>query len=198
MCTPQHLIRLNVASPVCCEPQHPEPFTGFVCRFWQLIKPLLLSEFNRADITRVLGFVDHATGQKSLSADIIEDKWRPHEDIHAFMVSVIPSSNFSSSCQQPCKGSRCSLVQDDIPAAPFRDPTLYPFVKELEDNFDFIRVRIPARESIVCGSVTPSIFACRTGGVRDAVGQRAGPLPVCTSSRLRFRCSLPCALHTVR
>mmetsp|Transcript_23365 Transcript_23365/g.47618 ORF Transcript_23365/g.47618 Transcript_23365/m.47618 type:complete len:209 (+) Transcript_23365:332-958(+) len=28
---------------------------------------------------------------------------------------------------------------DDIPAAPFRDPSLYPFVKELEDNYEAIK-----------------------------------------------------------
>ena len=74
--------------------------------FWQLIEPLLLSEFPAGDLQRVLGFVQHATGRRGLTDDIINDKWRPHGDIHAFM--------------------------EDIPATPFRDTSAFPFVAELE------------------------------------------------------------------
>ena len=54
--------------------------------FWQLIEPLLLSEYKAADIQRVLDFVKFSTGKLPLPDSIVQDKWRPHEDIHAFMV----------------------------------------------------------------------------------------------------------------
>ena len=54
--------------------------------FWQLIGPLLLSEYNAADIQRVLDFIKYSTGKLPLPDSIVQDKWRPHEDIHAFMV----------------------------------------------------------------------------------------------------------------
>jgi hypothetical protein len=56
--------------------------------FWQLIEPLILSEFPANDVQRVRGFIHHATGRKGLTSDIIQDKWRPHEDIHAFMEGI--------------------------------------------------------------------------------------------------------------
>ena len=82
--------------------------------FWQLIEPLLLSEFPAGDLQRVLGFVQHATGRRGLTDDIINDKWRPHGDIHAFM--------------------------EDIPATPFRDTSAFPFVAELEERYEDIQV----------------------------------------------------------
>ena len=86
--------------------------------FWQLIEPLLLSEFPAQEVERVLGFIKHATGQKGLPADIVEDKWRPHEDIHAFM--------------------------EGIPATPFRDTSAFPFVAELERRYDEIAAEFEA------------------------------------------------------
>jgi hypothetical protein len=58
--------------------------------FWQLIEPLLLSEYNSADIQRVLDFIKFSTGKLPLPDSIVNDKWRPHEDIHAFMVRRAP------------------------------------------------------------------------------------------------------------
>jgi hypothetical protein len=86
--------------------------------FWQLIEPLLLSEFPAPDVERVLGFIQHATGRKGLPADIVEDKWRPHGDIHAFM--------------------------EGIPASPFRDTSAFPFVAELERRYDEIKAEFEA------------------------------------------------------
>jgi hypothetical protein len=86
--------------------------------FWQLIEPLILSEFPAQEVQRVLGFIQHATGRRGLTEDIIADKWRPHEDIHAFM--------------------------EGIPATPFRDTSAFPFVTELERRYDEIKAEFEA------------------------------------------------------
>lgn len=81
--------------------------------FWQLVPHILDSEFDRREIQRVHGSIRFAEGGQGLTQDIIDDPMRPHEDIHAFM--------------------------EGIPAAQFRDPALYPFVRELEDNYEAIK-----------------------------------------------------------
>ena len=86
--------------------------------FWQLIEPLILSEFPANDVQRVRGFIHHATGRKGLTTDIIQDKWRPHEDIHAFM--------------------------EGIPATHFQDTSAFPFVAELERRYDEIKAEFEA------------------------------------------------------
>jgi len=86
--------------------------------FWQLIEPLILSEFPSQEVQRVLGFIQHATGRRALTKEIIADKWRPHEDIHAFM--------------------------EGIPASPFRDTSAFPFVAELERRYDEIKAEFEA------------------------------------------------------
>mmetsp|Transcript_19377 Transcript_19377/g.47554 ORF Transcript_19377/g.47554 Transcript_19377/m.47554 type:complete len:360 (+) Transcript_19377:143-1222(+) len=86
--------------------------------FWQLLPHILATEFEPSALERVNGFIKFATGEKGLPQDIIDDPWRPHEDIHAFM--------------------------DGIPAAPFRDPSLYPFTAELEANYETIKAEFAA------------------------------------------------------
>ena len=86
--------------------------------FGQLIEPLILTEFPARDVQRVLGFIEHATGRRGLTEDIVADKWRPHGDIHAFM--------------------------EGIPASPFRDTSAFPFVAELERRYDEIKAEFEA------------------------------------------------------
>jgi hypothetical protein len=75
--------------------------------FWQLIEPLLLSEYNAEDIQRVLGFIKYSTGKLPLPDSIVQDKWRPHEDIHAFMV---PQPLLHSACPSPPHGILLSVL----------------------------------------------------------------------------------------
>jgi hypothetical protein len=56
--------------------------------FWQLLPHILASEFPPNELDRVLGFIRYSTGEQQLPRDIVEDPWRPHEDIHAFMVCM--------------------------------------------------------------------------------------------------------------
>ena len=81
--------------------------------FWQLVPHILNSEFDPREIERVHGTIRFAEGDQGLTQDIIDDPMRPHEDIHAFM--------------------------EGIPAAQFRDPALFPFCQELEDNYEAIK-----------------------------------------------------------
>ena len=69
-------------------------------------------------VQRVLGFIEHATGKRGLTADIVADEWRPHGDVHAFM--------------------------EGIPATPFRDTSAFPFVAELERRYDEIKAEFEA------------------------------------------------------
>jgi len=86
--------------------------------FWQLIEPLILSEFPRSEMERVIGFIEYSTNKRSLPPSIVDDKWRPHEEIHAFM--------------------------DGIPASPFRDTSAFPFIAELEANYEKIKAEFEA------------------------------------------------------
>ena len=47
--------------------------------FWQLITPLIQSEFPANEIERVLGFIKYSTGQLQLPDEIVQNKWRPQE-----------------------------------------------------------------------------------------------------------------------
>lgn len=86
--------------------------------FWQLLPHILATEFDPKELDRVSGFIKFATGEKELPQDIKDDPWRPHGDIHAWM--------------------------DDIPAAPFRDASLYAFTAELEQNYETIKKEFEA------------------------------------------------------
>ncbi|KAJ1483404.1 Aspartyl/Asparaginyl beta-hydroxylase-domain-containing protein [Baffinella frigidus] len=86
--------------------------------FWQLIGPLLQTEFPPSEIERVMGFIKYSTKQLPLPDDIVLDKWRPHEDIHAFMAG--------------------------IPATQFRDTSNVPFIQELEANYEAIALEFEA------------------------------------------------------
>ena len=82
--------------------------------FWQLLPHILKSEFPEAELERVLGFVDHATGKgAALPEALVQDRWRPHGDLHAFMPGL-PD------------------------AQPFHSGHDFPFVAELEANWETV------------------------------------------------------------
>lgn len=62
--------------------------------FWQLIGPLLLSEYNAADIQRVLDFIKFSTGKLPIPDSVVNDKWRPYKELHAFMVKSSVNRSF--------------------------------------------------------------------------------------------------------
>lgn len=58
--------------------------------FWDLIPVLIQSKFPKAkesDLERIAGFIRFSTNPcvENLEADIVQDEWRPHDEIHAFM-----------------------------------------------------------------------------------------------------------------
>eukprot|EP00591_Stephanopyxis_turris_P005414 CAMPEP_0195525716 /NCGR_PEP_ID=MMETSP0794_2-20130614/26302_1 /TAXON_ID=515487 /ORGANISM="Stephanopyxis turris, Strain CCMP 815" /LENGTH=409 /DNA_ID=CAMNT_0040656229 /DNA_START=34 /DNA_END=1263 /DNA_ORIENTATION=+ len=64
-------------------------FGDEVDEFWDLIPSLLSSKFPRtpdSELTRIAGFIEHTLNPAlPLEESIVQDKWRPHEEIHAFM-----------------------------------------------------------------------------------------------------------------
>ena len=87
--------------------------------FWDLIPSLISSRFpniNEAQLQRVAGMVKHALhpDQKSLlDKSLVEDKWRPHDEIHAYMPDLGETQ-------------------------PFWDPSELTICKKLSDNYETI------------------------------------------------------------
>lgn len=85
--------------------------------FWELIPILINSKFSHVkNLDRIAGFLKYATNpciENLLGEDIIEDKWRPHNDLHAFMPGLGPRQ-------------------------PFLDPSQLELCKLLEENYDII------------------------------------------------------------
>jgi ornithine lipid ester-linked acyl 2-hydroxylase len=93
---------------------------GSVDTFWELIPALIRSRFPTVpdeSFQRVAGMVRHALSQNKqalLEDDIVQDPWRPHEEIHAYMPGLGPTE-------------------------PFWDPAQLSICQELSDNFETIR-----------------------------------------------------------
>ena len=84
--------------------------------FWSMAPVLIQSKFPHVtDLDRIAGFIRYATNPciENLEEDIINDKWRPHNEIHAFM---------------PGLGDR----------RPFLDPEQLELCRLLEENYDVI------------------------------------------------------------
>ena len=90
--------------------------------FWQLLPHILRSEFPESELQRVLGFVDHTVGRGALPDALVQDKWRPHGDLHAFMPGL-PD------------------------AQPFHEPAAFPFVAELEAEWETVLSEFRALEA---------------------------------------------------
>ena len=109
-----------VGQAVAASPLHQSPDAD---PFWELIPSLIQSKFPNAsnnDLNRIAGFVSHTLDPNlPLEDSIIEDKWRPHNDIHAYM---------------PCLGE----------TKPFHDPSQLELCRKLSENIDVIEAEYEA------------------------------------------------------
>ena len=84
--------------------------------FWQLLPSLISTKFPNAsdkDLERVAGMVEFSIGAGKVEDDVIENPWRPHTELHAYM---------------PGLGE----------AQPFLDPDQLDLCKQLSENYDVI------------------------------------------------------------
>ena len=86
--------------------------------FWDLMPALIRSRFPKVqdhELQRVAGMIQHAIDPESyqLDSSIIENKWRPHDEIHAYMPGLTA-------------------------ATPFLDPSQLTLCQQLQDNYDTI------------------------------------------------------------
>ena len=84
--------------------------------FWQMLPSLISTKFPTAsdkDLERVAGMVEFSIGARKIEDDLIENPWRPHTELHAYM---------------PGLGE----------AQPFLDPDQLDLCKQLAENYDVI------------------------------------------------------------
>jgi len=84
--------------------------------FWQLLPSLISTKFPTAsdkDLERVAGMVEFSIGAGKVEDDVVENPWRPHTELHAYM---------------PGLGE----------AEPFLDPDQLDLCKQLSENYDVI------------------------------------------------------------
>ena len=85
--------------------------------FWQILPSLLSTKFPSAsdeDLKRVAGMVEFSLGSRGLlEDDVIQDPWRPHEELHAYMPGLGKTS-------------------------PFLDPDQLDLCKQLSENYETI------------------------------------------------------------
>jgi len=83
--------------------------------FWDLMPSLISSRFSNvqdSQLQRVAGMVKHALHpdkQSLLDPSIVEDKWRPHEEIHAYMPGLGETKPF----WDPSELSICQKLSDN-------------------------------------------------------------------------------------
>lgn len=84
--------------------------------FWQLLPSLISTKFPTAsdkDLERVAGMVEFSIGAGKVEDNVVENPWRPHTELHAYM---------------PGLGE----------AEPFLDPDQLDLCKQLSENYDVI------------------------------------------------------------
>eukprot|EP00804_Cyclotella_cryptica_P001669 CCRYP_009052-RA/>CCRYP_009052-RA protein AED:0.03 eAED:0.03 QI:28/1/1/1/0.5/0.66/3/1157/488 len=84
--------------------------------FWQLLPSLIATKFPSAtddELKRVAGMVEFSLGVGRLDSNVINDPWRPHSELHAFMPGLGETS-------------------------PFLDPDQLDLCKQLSENYDII------------------------------------------------------------
>jgi aspartyl/asparaginyl beta-hydroxylase (cupin superfamily) len=90
---------------------------GIVDDFWLLMPSLIASRFPTAkdeDLQRVAGFLRHALDPSlPLEDEIVNDPWRPQDEIHAYMPGLGPTT-------------------------PFRDPSQLELCRQLSANYEAI------------------------------------------------------------
>lgn len=86
--------------------------------FWELMPSLIQSRFPTipdSELERIAGFIRHTLDPNlPLEASIIEDAWRPHDEIHAYMPGLGPTQ-------------------------PFHDPEQLELCQQLSANYETIR-----------------------------------------------------------
>jgi len=82
--------------------------------FWELIPSLIQSKFPNApheELNRVAGFVTHTLDPNlPLEDSIINDKWRPHHDMHAYMPGLGETEPFLD----PAELELCTKMSQNI------------------------------------------------------------------------------------
>ena len=83
--------------------------------FWELIPSLIQSKFPNAkneELERVAGFVSHALDPNlPLEHDIIDEPWRPHDDIHAYMPNLSETKPFHDPMQLELCRKLCENIE---------------------------------------------------------------------------------------
>ena len=113
------------------------PSTGDT--FWDLIPALVASKFPHAteeDLTRVAGFVKHTLNPAlPLEDDIVQDKWRPHEEIHAYMPGLGPREPFIDTS----KAKLCQSLEENYETIAAEYEALLEEMKQLgKDRFQSV------------------------------------------------------------
>jgi aspartyl/asparaginyl beta-hydroxylase (cupin superfamily) len=84
--------------------------------FWQMLPSLIATKFPTATdegLKRVAGMVEHSLGVGKLDDDVVQDPWRPHLELHAYMPGLGETQ-------------------------PFLDPNQLELCKQLSENYDVI------------------------------------------------------------
>ena len=100
-----------IGQAVAASPMHNSPDAD---PFWELIPSLIQSKFPNAsneELNRIAGFVSHTLDPNlPLEDSIIEDPWRPHEDIHAYMPGLTETKPF----HDPSELELCHKLSENI------------------------------------------------------------------------------------
>ena len=84
--------------------------------FWQLLPSLISTKFPTAsdkDMERVAGMIEFSIGAGKVEDDVVENPWRPHTELHAYMPGLGETQ-------------------------PFLDPDQLNLCKQLSENYDVI------------------------------------------------------------
>jgi len=84
--------------------------------FWQLLPSLISTKFptaSDADLERVAGMVEFSIGAGKVEDDVVENPWRPHTELHAYMPGLGETQ-------------------------PFLEPAQLELCKQLSENYDII------------------------------------------------------------
>jgi aspartyl/asparaginyl beta-hydroxylase (cupin superfamily) len=84
--------------------------------FWQLLPSLIATKFPTAsdkDLERVAGMVEFSIGAGKVEDDVVENPWRPHTELHAYMPGLGETQ-------------------------PFLEPDELDLCKQLSENYDVI------------------------------------------------------------
>mmetsp|Transcript_31652 Transcript_31652/g.63141 ORF Transcript_31652/g.63141 Transcript_31652/m.63141 type:complete len:429 (+) Transcript_31652:76-1362(+) len=80
--------------------------------FWQLLPSLISTKFPSAsdeDLRRVAGMVEHSLGVGKLDEDVVNDPWRPHEELHAYLPGMGETQPF----MDPGQLELCRLMSEN-------------------------------------------------------------------------------------